>query len=468
LTLTNSTVSGNTAGYHGGGISNRYGDLSLTDSTVSDNTAGDYGGGIWHAYSEYGSFTLTNSTVSGNTASYGGGIKGNYLTLTNSTVGGNTARSGGGMSGYYLTLTDSTVSGNTAYYGSGGGIEGSYLTLTDSTVSANTASYNGGGIATTHGYLTLTDSTVSGNTAGNHGGGIWGYGRLTLTNSTVSANTASYRGGGIWSHYVLTLANSTVSGNDANQSGAGIYKDVRSGNATLTHTIVADNGTTTSNCNIGAVNSLGYNLTDDDSCGFTEPSDLVVADAMLGPLADNGGPTETHALLAGSPAIDAGSSDCPPPATDQRGVLRPQGAACDIGAFELVGLATTLVDIDIRPGSDSNPIRPSGKGNLPVAILGSDTFDVLDVDVTTLAFGPDGAAPSHDLTKSGAFENHLRDVNDDGLTDLSSHYRIENTGIEADDKEACITGETLDGTPFKGCDVIRAVDAGQGSRRSRR
>jgi hypothetical protein len=123
------------------------------------------------------------------------------------------------------------------------------------------------------------------------------------------------------------------------------------------------------------------------------------------------------------------------------------------------------VDIDIKPGSDSNPIQPSGRGKLPVAILGSDTFDVLDVDVTTLSFGPGAAAPSHDLTKLGAFEDHLRDVNDDGLTDLISHYRIENTGVEPDDAEACITGERLTGTPFEGCDVIKAVP---GARRSRR
>ncbi len=75
------------------------------------------------------------------------------------------------------------------------------------------------------------------------------------------------------------------------------------------------------------------------------------------------------------------------------------------------------------------------------------------------------ASPSHDLTKAGAFEDHLRDVNDDGVTDLLSHYRIENTGIEADDAEACLTGETLDGTPIEGCDVIKAVP---GARRSRR
>jgi hypothetical protein len=102
----------------------------------------------------------------------------------------------------------------------------------------------------------------------------------------------------------------------------------------LDNTIVVDNGA--KNCWSGlfyGISSLGHNLADDDSCGFTEPTDLVVADAMLGPLQDNGGPTETHDLLPGSPAIDAGGN-CPPPDTDQRGVTRPQGAACDIGAVE--------------------------------------------------------------------------------------------------------------------------------------
>jgi hypothetical protein len=123
------------------------------------------------------------------------------------------------------------------------------------------------------------------------------------------------------------------------------------------------------------------------------------------------------------------------------------------------------IDIDIKPGSDSNPINPSGRGKLPVVILGSDTFDAMDVDVTTLAFGPDAAVPSHDLTKPGVFENHLRDVNDDGFTDLVSHYRTQETGISPDDAEACITGDLLDGTPFVGCDVIRTVREGRRVRR---
>jgi CSLREA domain-containing protein len=294
----------------GAGIANQ-GDLTLTDSTVTQNWAldaayGGYGGGI---YNGSGELNLINSTVSSNTArSRGGGIYN---------------RAG------VVTLTDSTVSFDTAYVGGGIFNRDGVVALTNSTVSSNQAwSFTylpqgilgyGGGIANSA-VLTLANSTVSGNSAGVHygvGGGILNHGTATITNSTVSDNSAAVEspygpggGGGI--------SNSNV--------------------VTLTSTIVANNRVisgfdSVDNCR-GSFSSLGYNLADDTTCGFSEPSDLVVADAMLGPLADNGGPTETHDLLPGSPAIDAGSVDCPPPATDQRGVARPQGTDCDIGAVE--------------------------------------------------------------------------------------------------------------------------------------
>ncbi|MCA2656015.1 right-handed parallel beta-helix repeat-containing protein, partial [Microcystis sp. M061S2] len=251
LTLTNSTISGNTATrYSGGGIDNS-GTLTLTDSTISGNTA-IYGGGIDNSG---GTLTLTNSTISGNTATgSGGGIhssslrSGGTLTLTNSTISGNTATYfGGGIDNHEtLTLTNTTISGNTATYrggginSSGGGIRnGGTLTLTDSTITGNTATY-GGGIHNPWGTLTLTDSTITGNTA-TYGGGIHNRGTSTLTDSTITGNTAD-DGGGIDNRGTLTLTNNTISGNTAG-AGGGIYNG---GTLTLTNNILTNN-----NANLG-------------------------------------------------------------------------------------------------------------------------------------------------------------------------------------------------------------------------
>jgi hypothetical protein len=186
-----------------------------------------------------------------------------------------------------------------------------------------------------------------------------------------------------------------------------------------------------------------------DTCHFAHATDQVnvtPAELALEPLADNLGPTETHALLPGSVAIDAAVlADCP--TVDQRGFPRPEpgGSDCDSGAFERQAEAA---QVDIKPGSDVNPVNPFAQGMIPVAILSSDSFDATAVDVTTLAFGPNGAAPAH--PQGG----HFQDVNDDGLTDLLSHYRTQETGIAFGNLEACVTGETLDGIAFKGCDNI--------------
>ena len=134
------------------------------------------------------------------------------------------------------------------------------------------------------------------------------------------------------------------------------------------------------------------------------------------------------------------------------------GAVTRIGAgpawvrdLDFSPIVVESVEIDIKPGSDPNAVNPTSRGILPVAILGSDTFDVADVDATTLAFGPGEAAPLH---SSGG---HPEDVNGDGYTDWVSHYRIEEVAVAAGDTELCLIGETLDGIPFEGCDAIVTV-----------
>ncbi|MCZ8039857.1 MAG: right-handed parallel beta-helix repeat-containing protein, partial [Microcystis sp. LE17-20A] len=240
LTLTNNTITGNTANFYGGGIYNA-GTLTLTNNTISDNTANFYGGGIYNG----GTLTLTNSTITDNTATYGGGggiyNNGGTLTLTNSTITGNTAPLGGGgiENRGTSTLTNSTISDNTANNGYGGGIfnSGGTLTLTDSTITGNTANNGyGGGIFNSGGTLTLTDSTITGNTANNgYGGGIYNNGGTsTLTNNILTNNNANVGGGifnwGTWS------SNSTISGNTANQ----VWYIDKNGKSTLFNTEIQD------------------------------------------------------------------------------------------------------------------------------------------------------------------------------------------------------------------------------------
>jgi hypothetical protein len=276
------------------------GDLTLRDTTLSGGAAaGDGarpGGGVFNE----GALTLINSTVSGNSAgTYGGGLSNTgTLTLTNSTVAGNFADSFGGgvLSVGPLALTNSTISGNSARYGGGAGIGGA-ATLANSTVSGNFAAFFGGGVLS-YGALALTNSTVSGNSAAFDGGGVRNFGTLTLTNSTVSGNSA-VDGGGLFTSSTLALDQSLVSGNSASSQGPEVFN-------------ASDDGGTP-----GIIISNGFNLFGHDGLagfdgvvsGAPGASDLVPAiplSAILDPApAANGGPTRTHALVSGSPAIDA-------------------------------------------------------------------------------------------------------------------------------------------------------------------
>lgn len=342
----------NGLGGFGGGIENDSTATVTIDQSAILNNQGNFGGGINNNSS--GTIIITNSTVSGNTATgFGGGINNNSggtVTLDEVIVSNNTAQGfgGGGINNNFngtMTITESSITGNTAQ--NGGGINnnsGGSMTITDTTVSGNTAtddSPGGGGILNnSSGPMTIIESTISGNTSDGPGGGINNNssGTLTITNSTISGNSSTDpktgEGGGVYrgSSGPVTLTNVTVIGNSAPPGqGGGIFNNRLDSPITLLRSIVANS--VGGNCG-GVILSLGNNLSSDATCNLVAAGDLPNTNPLVAPLASNGGPTQTHALLAGSPAINAGGAGCPPPGTDQRGVTRPQGAACEIGSFE--------------------------------------------------------------------------------------------------------------------------------------
>lgn len=245
-------------------------------------------------------------------------------------------------------INDLTITAGMNSFGGGiatfpGGLD---LTLTNVTLSGNSATVRGGAISNNSGsIITLNNSTISGNSAASGGAITTSGGHVTLNNSTISGNTATVEGGAIWSQASVTLNNSTVSGNSA-AIGGGIYHV--QGIITLNNTIIANS--TGGDCfnNSGVINA-SYSLIE-DGLAFVNGTNNnnLTGDPLLGPLQNNGGPTRTHALLAGSIAIDAGNSAF---LTDQRGFLRPidqpnyanaaGGNGSDIGSFEVQLAPTT-------------------------------------------------------------------------------------------------------------------------------
>jgi len=316
------------------------------------------------------SLALSGDSISVASATYGEHLTvGLSLRILGASAG--TTVIDGGSNGRVVTISSSTahvtLSGVTLRNGhdsTGGGIYNpGTLTLVSSTVSGNQASVfcilncaaGGGGIYNI-GTMTIINSTLSTNSAvaacrskpscktGAFGGGIYNSGTLTINNSTLSGNTAGAGaaaiGGGIVNKGTLAINNSTLSGNGA-ALGGGIFSSSSAVAVALQNSIVA-NSSKGGNC-YGSLTSKGHNLSSDSTCNFSNTGDLNNTDPMLGPLQNNGGPTQTMVLPSGSPAIDAGNpSGCTDGQghllkTDQRGQPRPNPedtGGCDMGAYE--------------------------------------------------------------------------------------------------------------------------------------
>jgi hypothetical protein len=241
---------------------------------------------------------------------------------------------------------------------------GSSLTLVDSTLSNNTTAVAGGGLTVNDGTAQVINSALTDNHAALGAALTVSSGKtVNLLNVTIANNVATGTAGALAAGGTANLTNVTVTGNTSGSPGA---VHVGAGTITLKSSVIA--GNVNGDCSTGGspIVSNGDNLDDDGTCNLG-PSDIPNTPAMLGTLGSYGGTTATVPLLPGSPAIDGVTHNaCPPPATDQRDVTRPQGARCDIGAFEgFIPLtatptptATATATSTVTPTSTATPTPP--------------------------------------------------------------------------------------------------------------
>jgi hypothetical protein len=419
VTLNNSTVHDNSSD----GIFNQEHAVTLNNSSVSNNS----GLGILAGRA----VTLNNSTVSEN-SSYGIRSIFSTVTLNTSTVRGNSVR--GILANGAVLLENSTVSDNL-----GGGIRSAdTVTLTNSTVNGNSASGSGdglfsglgGGLFSSSG-VTIINSTISGNTATGDGGGIHTRGGGTIINSTITNNTAESNangigdGGGIYNSTLLggntlTIRNSIVAGNF--DLGGRIHPDV-SGRAIINgdaNNLIGD--PTGANGTIGTGTDLTF-----ASLGITD------INQVLAPLANNGGSTQTHALVPGSPALDAGNNANIPVGitTDQRGATRIINDLVDIGAFESQGFT-----LNVTGSPQSTPVNTAFADSLTVQVL--ENFANQPIPGVPITFN----APSSGA--SGSFGN--------GTTVLTNPQGIADNPVTANtvagNYQVIATANGLQLTPF--------------------
>ncbi len=377
--------------------------LTLDALTVSNGNSSDIGGAIYNA----GVLTIDSSTFDSNQADYGGGIYSiGTVTITNSTFSGNAANTFGG--GIY------NVAGT--------------LTINNSTLSGNWATTWGGGIYNDlTGTLAINSSTLSGNWVTNSsGGGVYNTGNLTVTNSTFSANTAFSWGGGIFDFAgALTVTNSTFSANRADGGGGGIY--LTTGTAAVNNSIIANS--MGGDCVNSATLTIQHSLIMDGSCGITNGvNGNLVADPLLGALGNNGGTTETMALQAGSPAINAGSNSLAvdpgngnaPLTTDQIGNPRIVGVV-DLGAVEDQG--TQMLVFTTEP-----PSTVANSTTFSVAVsLEDSSGNVLTSDNTTqitLKIGSNPAGGTLSGTLTVTVVNGVATFSDLSIDNIGTGYTL--------------------------------------------
>ena len=391
------------------------------------------------------------------------------LTIANGDMNG----PGGCIQSEGSTLTlQAVVVADCRSQGAGGAIGSSgdasgvgRLNIDHSTVRGSWAANGGGGVYNNHNsYLFIRQSTIALN-EGREGGGVGSTGYAVIVSSTVSGNRARFHGGGVyaadrddagmqvtWSTIVGNVADSDGNGDG---DGGGFYNS--DAYFSVTGSIVANNddaGRQAPDC--GAFNPTpaqgAVNLIEDlTGCTFYGASATVQADPLLGPLTDNGGATLTHLPLAGSPAIDAGGTVCE--FLDQRDLPHLVGAACDIGAVEVQPLT---VSIDIRPGSTENPVSLKLGGMLPVAVLGSASFDASTIVVSTVQLAGAGVAP-RPKTQGGGYMASLEDVNADGYLDLVAHFSVKSLGLTLGTTSLTLTATLTTGAVVAGSDLVRVM-----------